>query len=911
MLNTQYPAEWSTMKKLIWLRGTPAGGNPYPVYEVSGSTPLHLVNALPKPLLKNETNILPVQDLHGYSAPWPAGGGKNLFNSAGLNRYEQNGITVTESNGVLTLNGTAQYDAYFVMANLTYSSDTYAISANNASTDSNVHMYVGNSGTYVSDVPLDAANKSGIFTSALTSFGFYVKAGASLTNFAIKPQLEKSSSATSWSPYSNICPIQGWTGATVTADPLYGGEINWNQRIGHRFIESTSSNGITLTNNNNGSYTVDGTATADFDGYSNISVKGGHYYIIRGCPSGGSADTYYLYSAGQKDTGNGARFNAPNDDTRSVDIIVKNGTTVDNMKFYPQMFDLTIMFGAGNEPTLDEFNAMFPNAFYLYNAGTVTNVSAVSNLPYATATIQFGDTYYGGTVDLATGVLTVTYASKDLGTLTWTASSTPHCFYANWLTNRYKMGDIVDALCSAYKYDGLVSASPYYGDNGTFKLYKRGITVSPSEIYIHDDNYSDAVTFKTAMSGVQLVYELDSPQTIQLDPVTLTLLRGENWVWSNCGNQMAVTYATSYPLETLTATGTSPLYLENSQNKKLVQCEVGIVATQEGSGDPYPAGGGVNKYNNDATTWSEGTTVKNDSGEETQSTFSHYTTNYTAVDGSTQYTLSGDVRYSDTQVRIYYYDANKAWIERTSAISDQITFTTPADCRYIQVQTHNGGTVDASNWVLSVGSTAPASFTPYSNIRPITGVSQLDTTVADNSAGTSGTTYSTEFDSVCYGGTYDELTGTLTLTHKKVVYNGSETWTSAGNNREGYYITTNDLPKSINYTTLIMCESMKVFTTHGNQAYKDASYGVTGYYDSNSAYPNRNWIYAKANEIINDATAFKAWLAQNPITVVYEFATPITMHYDPHAIKSLGGHSYIISNGNGTITVQYKGIDPT
>jgi hypothetical protein len=26
------------------------------------------------------TTLEPVQDLHGYDKPWPAGGGKNLFN---------------------------------------------------------------------------------------------------------------------------------------------------------------------------------------------------------------------------------------------------------------------------------------------------------------------------------------------------------------------------------------------------------------------------------------------------------------------------------------------------------------------------------------------------------------------------------------------------------------------------------------------------------------------------------------------------------------------------------------------------------------------------------------------------------------------------------------------------------------
>lgn len=41
-------------------------------------------------------------------------------------------------------------------------------------------------------------------------------------------------------------------------------------------------------------------------------------------------------------------------------------------------FDLTLMFGAGNEPTMEEFDEIFPNTHYEYNAGIATTVSEVS-----------------------------------------------------------------------------------------------------------------------------------------------------------------------------------------------------------------------------------------------------------------------------------------------------------------------------------------------------------------------------------------------------------------------------------------------------------------------------------------------------------------------------------------------------
>lgn len=48
------------------------------------------------------------------------------------------------------------------------------------------------------------------------------------------------------------------------------------------------------------------------------------------------------------------------------------GTVFDNFIITPQIFDLTQMFGAGNEPTtVEEFKAMFPNDYYEYDSGSL------------------------------------------------------------------------------------------------------------------------------------------------------------------------------------------------------------------------------------------------------------------------------------------------------------------------------------------------------------------------------------------------------------------------------------------------------------------------------------------------------------------------------------------------------------
>ncbi len=44
--------------------------------------------------------------------------------------------------------------------------------------------------------------------------------------------------------------------------------------------------------------------------------------------------------------------------------------------FTPQFFDLTMMFGDGNEPTIEQFHAMFPADYYPYSEPTLMSFSS-------------------------------------------------------------------------------------------------------------------------------------------------------------------------------------------------------------------------------------------------------------------------------------------------------------------------------------------------------------------------------------------------------------------------------------------------------------------------------------------------------------------------------------------------------
>ncbi len=104
--------------------------------------------------------------------------------------------------------------------------------------------------------------------------------------------------------------------------------------------KTTTVNGITMTNNGDGTYTVNGTATDDFDvAVVPYTTKQNTYYTLSGCPSGGSETTYYLDPRGYNfDTGNGVVIRNPNQDCSNyIRIIVKKGTTVTNLLFKPML----------------------------------------------------------------------------------------------------------------------------------------------------------------------------------------------------------------------------------------------------------------------------------------------------------------------------------------------------------------------------------------------------------------------------------------------------------------------------------------------------------------------------------------------------------------------------------------------
>ena len=199
------------------------------------------------------------------------------------------------------------------------------------------------------------------------------------------------------------------TGAKLMSIKSVGGRsLVFNQIVNpNNFRPSYTMNGVTFTKIDNVKFVANGTATggdAYFSG-SFVPIKG-HVYLEKSCPKGGSATTYRSYLTGSgvvMDTNYGNGVIAPlNVDTQvyMVPLLIKEGTTVNNLVVYPQIYDLTAMFGSGNEPaSVEEFEKIFPADYYPYAAGEIVSAGVESIVKQGKNLFDYTDKiYYGANV---------------------------------------------------------------------------------------------------------------------------------------------------------------------------------------------------------------------------------------------------------------------------------------------------------------------------------------------------------------------------------------------------------------------------------------------------------------------------------------------------------------------------------
>lgn len=197
------------------------------------------------------------------------------------------------------------------------------------------------------------------------------------------------------------------------------------------------------------------------------------------------------------------------------------------------------------------------------NVRPISGRTAVSVYVSPTESEADGDTYntslgrtvYGGTLDLISGVLTVTYGLTTIGALNWIYNNGGY-FYSSGLSG--KAAGNFNILCDTYATTTATNVS------GMSDYEIKGNT-STVTLYIKDSGYTNAATFKAERSGVVIAYELATSETFQVTAKDIELLTGTNKIWASTGD-VTVEYGhspfynptefPSKPLIKVTGTGT-------------------------------------------------------------------------------------------------------------------------------------------------------------------------------------------------------------------------------------------------------------------------------------------------------------------------------------------------------------------
>lgn len=322
------------------------------------------------------------------------------------------------------------------------------------------------------------------------------------------------------------------TGAKLMSVKSVGGRsIVFNQNFQPR---KEINNGITATADSDGTITLNGTTTASYINFrdvtpeqnkigkyafkllilnnpDSISMKFGFLNRSNSTPAITSGSSTAIYNQTQHEISLGKATGASG---------FAVGTVFNDVKIKIQIFNLTQMFGAGNEPsTVEKFEKMFPNDYYPYNAGEIVSAGVtevavgdtVHKIPEAIRNLP-GYGWSAGTarnyVDYENKKYYQCVQSADLGTLAWTSGESvsfkTHHLAGQKLTKSY--GIAPNFICPRY--------STKTQNESWGKTSITGIAATSNVggyIYVNDTSYTDAAAFKQAMQGVILYYELEKP----------------------------------------------------------------------------------------------------------------------------------------------------------------------------------------------------------------------------------------------------------------------------------------------------------------------------------------------------------------------------------------------------------------
>lgn len=310
----------------------------------------------------------------------------------------------------------------------------------------------------------------------------------------------------------------------VGVDKVGGKSVVWNQLYDRTKPTDGENNGITFSRQEDGSFVATG---KNIDGtmsyvYTKINVTAGHIYFSKSIRLGDVGKSYLAgVTIGNNayDRGKGAIATASKTGIASFVVqMFEKGAEAKNEVARPRVFDLTLLFGAGNEPTAEQFEAMFPAESYPYNAGEIISSRTETITAGAeTITTGFPELHSAGTahdaIDMDGGQVIRNVYTVEIETLQWQKHA-DNRFFANLPAKAKANGNYNttnNELCN--KYEPMPMNDLFARNVGIATHPIKGETV-----WIFDGAYETPEQLVASLSGAVLHYELATPTT---EPVAI------------------------------------------------------------------------------------------------------------------------------------------------------------------------------------------------------------------------------------------------------------------------------------------------------------------------------------------------------------------------------------------------------
>ena len=463
--------------------------------------------------------IEPQQDLHGYDAPWAGGAGANKLRTPYTDGASKTGSNVTytvNSAGQITIacsaSASGNLDYYlFGGAGSTYESTglesgtyTFAVFVPSATTGLQMFAF-DEDGTSLCGKNVGSGASQTFSIDGTKKYRMFLRVQSGNTvNTVASPIIVSSSTApTAWTPYSNVCPISGWTGLSGERDGK--NLIDWK-------VSSTAYSVVLKPN----SYTLswNGTFSQTGNWYLRGKDSNGDYYTTKEALSLGSSWTHASSSHwNYSGVSNPFTFTVP------------DGCT--SIEFLRQNSDGTIPAQLEVGSSATDFEA--------YQGETIT----------CTWQSEAG-TVYDGYIDVVSGELVATHG------ISTESSSDGWRFTGDGIRAYKAFADIATIPNTSTVPDittNYLTAITFLDLTGNRKT---GITLAANSTNVSiriSSEVSDTTALNTYLSNnpLQIVYKLATPIVYQLTPQQISTLLGNNTVFVDTGS-VSVTYPANLKL---------------------------------------------------------------------------------------------------------------------------------------------------------------------------------------------------------------------------------------------------------------------------------------------------------------------------------------------------------------------------